>query len=208
LLVEYARRHPAAVAEAALELFNRLRKTWPGLDRVKVAASPFTSYSVLAEELPMVRFSQKFEFSAAHRLHNPDLSAAANQELFGKCNNPHGHGHNYELQVTLRGKPDEKGQLLPVHQFEEIVIKTVIDRLDHKFLNIEVAEFARLNPTVENIAATIYKLLRPKLEEAGADLAAVTVWETPKTWCEYTEERRGLRTERKNIRPLPLSPQS
>jgi 6-pyruvoyltetrahydropterin/6-carboxytetrahydropterin synthase len=196
LLMEYAGQRPSAVAEAVLRLFNRLRKTWPALERLQVAASPFTSYSVLAEDLPMVRFSQKFEFSAAHRLHNPELSPAANRELFGKCNNPHGHGHNYELQVTLRGKPDNQGQLLPVHQFEEIVIKTVIDRLDHKFLNIEVPEFAQLNPTVENIAATIYQLLRPKLEVAGADLAAVTVWETPKTWCEYTEERNETKRQR------------
>jgi 6-pyruvoyltetrahydropterin/6-carboxytetrahydropterin synthase len=195
VLAQFATEQPGAIAPAMLSLFQKFRKTWPQLDRVEIAASPYTSYSVHSQEHPMVRLSHKFEFSAAHRLHNPDLSPQANADLFGKCNNPHGHGHNYELQVTLRGTPDTAGQVIPVHRLEQIVLKTVIDRLDHKFLNIEVAEFAHLNPTVENIAATIYKLLHPKLAEAGSDLAAVTVWETPKTWCEYTEERRGLRTE-------------
>lgn len=133
----------------------------------------------------MVRFSQKFEFSAAHRLHNPALGPAENAALFGKCNNPHGHGHNYELEVTLRGPPDAGGQLMPVHILEEIVMSSVIQKFDHKFLNVEVPEFAQLNPTVENIAKTIYDLLRPRLRQAQAELASVTVWETPKTWCEY-----------------------
>ena len=137
----------------------------------------------------MVRLSQKFEFSATHRLHNPALSDAANRDTFGKCNNPHGHGHNYEVQVTLKGRPDDaRGVLLDVPAFERIVASTVIDRLDHKNLNVEVPEFRDgLIPSVENIAITIYRMLKPQLADAGAQLAAVTVWETPKTWCEYSE---------------------
>ena len=137
----------------------------------------------------MVRLSQKFEFSASHRLHNPSLSEADNRAAFGKCNNPHGHGHNYELQVTLVGQPDVNGVIVEVPSFERVVSETVIQRFDHKHLNVEVPEFAtgKLNPSVENIAMVIYRLLKPKVDDSRAKLASVTVWETPKTWCEYSE---------------------
>ncbi len=135
----------------------------------------------------MVRLSQKFEFSATHRLHNPTLSEEENCRTFGKCNNPHGHGHNYEVQVTLAGKPDAKGVLVEIPLFERLVASTVIDKFDHKNLNVELPEFRELIPTVENIAMTIYRLLKPKFADASARLVAITVWETPKTWCEYSE---------------------
>ena len=134
----------------------------------------------------MIRLSQKFEFSATHRLHNPVLSEEENRRIFGKCNNPHGHGHNYEVQVTLRGEPDENGVIIEVPDFERIVAAEVIQRFDHRHLNVELPEFKTTIPTVENIAATIYRLLKPKFK-SRANLAAVTVWETPKTWCEYSE---------------------
>ena len=136
----------------------------------------------------MVRLSQKFEFSATHRLHNPALSAEENCRIFGKCNNPHGHGHNYEVQVTLAGEPNASGVLIDVPAFEKIVAGAVIDRFDHRNLNIELPEFRELIPTVENIATVIYRLLRPRFDGAEARLASVTVWETPKTWCEYSED--------------------
>ena len=138
----------------------------------------------------MVRVSQKFEFSATHRLHNTSLSDDENCRTYGKCNNPHGHGHNYEVQVTLAGRPDGNGLLVDVPRFERLVREAVIDRLDHKNLNVEVPEFrdAKLIPSVENIAMVIYRMLKPKFVEANAKLAAVTVWETPKTWCEYAGE--------------------
>jgi 6-pyruvoyltetrahydropterin/6-carboxytetrahydropterin synthase len=159
------------------------------LEEVTLLLSPFLSYGCRSSELPMVRVSQKFEFSATHRLHNPSLSEAENCRTYGKCNNPHGHGHNYEVQVTLKGTPGKTGLLLDVPAFERIVAGTVIDRFDHKNLNVELPEFAEtgLIPSVENIAMTIYRLLKPKFEGAGAALASVTVWETPKTWCEYSE---------------------
>ena len=136
----------------------------------------------------MTRLSQKFEFAASHRLHNPALSDEQNRQTFGKCNNPHGHGHNYELQVTLAGAPNPSGLLFDIPTFEETVARTIIDRFDHKNLNIEVTEFAALIPSVENIARVIYRLLKPKLQSDTTRLAGVTVWETPKTWCEYSEE--------------------
>lgn len=176
-------------ANTTLLLFNQLRDAWPGatLDAVRLGLSPFLAYSVLAREHPMVRLSQRFEFSATHRLHNPDLSDDENRDTFGKCNNPHGHGHNYEVQVTLAGVPDENGLIIDVPRFERIVQAAVIERLDHRHLNVEVPEFRELIPSVENIAMTIHRLLKPRLAEAGANLASVTVWETPKTWCEYAE---------------------
>jgi 6-pyruvoyltetrahydropterin/6-carboxytetrahydropterin synthase len=174
-------------------LFHRLRPKLPPaatLHELSLSPSPFLSYGCLASELPMVRLSQKFEFSATHRLHNPSLSDEENCETYGKCNNPHGHGHNYEVQVTLRGSPDQTtGVLVDVPAFERIVAETVIDRFDHKNLNVELPEFSRtgLIPSVENIAMTIYRLLKPRFDESEARLASVTVWETPKTWCEYAE---------------------
>ena len=133
----------------------------------------------------MIRLSQKFEFSASHRLHNPAISDEDNRRTFGKCNNPLGHGHNYEVQVTLTGAPGPSGVLIAVPAFERIVGETVIDRFDHKHLNTEVPQFRELIPSVENIAKVIYEMLAGKLKSEGSELASVTVWETPKTWCEY-----------------------
>jgi len=170
------------------ELFELLRNRWPGatLVQLSLALSPYQAWHVLAEELPMVRLSQKFEFSASHRLHNPALADDVNTQTYGKCNNPHGHGHNYELQVTLAGLPNASGVLVDVPAMERLVNETVIDRFDHKNLNEELPEFAETIPTVENIAMTIYRLLKPRFS-SGTKLASVTVWETPKTWCEYSE---------------------
>jgi len=120
-------------------------------------------------------------------LHSPRLSDEENRRTFGKCNNPHGHGHNYEVQVTLAGKPDARGVLIDVPAFERMVSETVIEPFDHKNLNEEVPAFRDVIPSVENIAQVIYRMLGPKFAAEKATLASVTVWETPKTWCEYSE---------------------
>jgi 6-pyruvoyltetrahydropterin/6-carboxytetrahydropterin synthase len=171
------------------ELFDLLSAAWPGarLVSLRLNLSPFLALSAHASEHPMVRLSQKFEFSATHRLHNPALSDEANVATFGKCNNPHGHGHNYEVQVTLAGRPDDNGVLVDVPAFERTVAEAVIDRLDHKNLNVEVPEFREAIPSVENIAKVVYRLLQPRFAGGRGTLASVTVWETPKTWCEYSE---------------------
>jgi 6-pyruvoyltetrahydropterin/6-carboxytetrahydropterin synthase len=182
-----AKRKPAAVISEIREV---LHDAWPGafLDELALSMSPFLSLSVRTEELPMIRLSQKFEFSASHRLSNPKFTDEQNLATFGKCSNPHGHGHNYELKVTLAGEPDRvDGVLAKLPEFERIVASTVIDRFDHKNLNVDVPEFRELNPSVENITRVIYKLLEPRFRESGTRLASVTVWETPKTWCEYSE---------------------
>ena len=176
-------------ANALLQIFDLLRNAFGGVhvDAATLALTPLLHLQVRSTEHPMVRLSQKFEFSASHRLHNPALSDEENRRSFGKCNNPHGHGHNYELQVTLAGEPDERGLVIDVPAFERIVSGTVIDRFDHKNLNVETAEFQGLIPSVENIAMVIYRMLKPKFAAERARLASVTVWETPKTWCEYSE---------------------
>jgi 6-pyruvoyltetrahydropterin/6-carboxytetrahydropterin synthase len=146
-------------------IFERLRDAWPGseLHHLRLALSPFLTLTVFSQEFPMVRVSQKFEFSASHRLHNSSLSDEENQTLFGKCNNPHGHGHNYVLQVTVAGMPDCTGHVIDIPKFSDLI------------------------PTVENIAMVIFRMLKPKLEALKVKLAGVTLWETTKTWCEYLE---------------------
>lgn len=188
--VEQDASHAAEPARLVAALCEVLRHGWDGptLYGLALRLSPFLSYSALIRELPMVRLSQKFEFSASHRLHSPRLSDEQNRSVYGKCNNPHGHGHNYEVQVTLRGEPDPRGVLIDIPAFERIVGQTVIDRFDHKHLNLETAEFRDVIPSVENIAKVIYHLLKPEFEKERARLASVTVWETPKTWSEYGEE--------------------
>jgi 6-pyruvoyltetrahydropterin/6-carboxytetrahydropterin synthase len=170
-------------------LFQTLKSAWPPakLVELRLGLSPYQFYALRGEGVGMLRLSQRFEFSAAHRLHNATLGDEENRSIYGKCNNPAGHGHNYEVQVTIEGRPDANGNLIPVAELEQLVNRHAIDRLDHKHLNQEVPEFADLNPTVEQIAMVIYRLLKPALKRPAAGLASVTVWETPKTYCEYSE---------------------
>jgi 6-pyruvoyltetrahydropterin/6-carboxytetrahydropterin synthase len=154
------------------------------LVELELCATPYLRFRIHRERPEMVLLTQQFEFSAAHRLHCPDFSAEENRRIFGKCNNPSGHGHNYLLEITLAGRPDgETGTVLPLPQFEQIVKERVIDRLDHKHLNEDTPEFRNVNPSVENIAQVIWGMLA---EHVGpAELFSVKVWETPKTWAEY-----------------------
>jgi len=171
------------------QIFERVKDAWPGsqLHHLRLALTPFLTLSLFAQEYPMIRLSQKFEFSASHRLHNPALPDVENQKLFGKCNNPHGHGHNYVLQVTVAGQPNDTGHLIDIPKFEQLVAQAVIEPFDHRYLNLEIPEFSDLIPTVENIAMVIYRILKPKIEAMRVKLAGVTLWETTKTWCEYIE---------------------
>ena len=167
----------------------RLANGWDdaSLVSVRLNANPFLAFEAVAQELPMVRLSQRFEFSASHRLHNPEISDQANIEVFGKCNNPLGHGHNYELEVTLRGPMDSSGRVIDAAAFERIVQEKVLERFDHKHLNLQTAEFKDTIPSVENIAKVIYGLLKAEFETLNVNLAGVTVWETPKTSAHYSE---------------------
>ena len=126
----------------------------------------------------MVYLTRKAEFSASHYYHNPALGPEENQRLFGKCNNPNGHGHNYTLEVTVRGKVDPRsGFVVDLKQLKDIMHREVLDALDHRFLNKEIPEFSKLIPTTENLAVTIWQRLAPKLK--AAELHRVRVYETP-----------------------------
>jgi 6-pyruvoyltetrahydropterin/6-carboxytetrahydropterin synthase len=134
----------------------------------------------------MASLTKTFGFSAAHRLHSPALSDEENQAVFGKCNNPHGHGHNYELEVTVQGEIDPRtGMIMDLGLLMQIVHTEVIERFDHKHLNQDTHEFQALNPTGENIVKVIWDLLKPKL---GAHLIRVGLWETPKNFFAYCGE--------------------
>jgi 6-pyruvoyltetrahydropterin/6-carboxytetrahydropterin synthase len=127
---------------------------------------------------------RKESFNAAHRLHNPNWDDKKNQMIFGKCNNPNFHGHNYDLEVKVTGYCDlETGYVIDVKILSDIIQNTVINKFDHKNLNIEVAEFKTLNPTAENIAFVIYNLLVAKLPN-DLDLK-IRLYETRKNYVEY-----------------------
>ena len=123
-------------------------------------------------------------FNAAHRLHNPAWDEEKNDLVFGKCNNPNYHGHNYELEVKLTGEPSpETGFVIDLKYLSDIINETVIEKLDHKNLNLDVPEFAQLNPTAENIAIVIYNLLRPHIDK-NLDLL-IRLYETPRNFVEF-----------------------
>ena len=114
----------------------------------------------------MVYLTRKIEFSASHRYHNPAFSAEENRRVFGKCNNPHGHGHNYTLEVTIAGEPDPRtGMVLDLKELKEILEREVMRRMDHRFLNVEVVELKNQIPTCENVARVIWNLLEPKIPQ-------------------------------------------
>lgn len=122
-----------------------------------------------------IDLTRRYRFSASHRLHAAGLSAEENREIYGKCNNPHGHGHDYVLDVTVRGGLDERtGTLVPVAKLDAFVRRQVIDFYDHRDLNREVAEFRALVPTAENIALSIGgRLRRAWAAEFGAGQPAL-----------------------------------
>jgi len=127
---------------------------------------------------------RKENFNAAHRLHNPDWDEATNDKVFGKCNNPNYHGHNYELIVKLTGEIDAAtGYVYDLKKLSDLVKDAIIDRFDHKNLNEDTEEFKNLNPTVENIVVVIYRILREKID-ARYDLH-LRLYETPRNFVEY-----------------------
>jgi 6-pyruvoyltetrahydropterin/6-carboxytetrahydropterin synthase len=131
-----------------------------------------------------VAIYRKEHFNAAHRLNNPDWDEVTNQRVFGKCNNPHFHGHNYELVIKVIGEPDPKtGYVMDMKILSELVHQNIIERFDHKNLNEDTVEFKCLNPTAENIAIVIYNILRDKIE-SKFDLQ-IRLYETERNFVDY-----------------------
>lgn len=131
-----------------------------------------------------VTVSRKAHFNAAHRLYRKDWSFEKNDSVFGKCNNANFHGHNYELIVSVTGDIDpETGYVIDIKVLSQLIFDEVETAFDHKNLNLDVPEFAALNPTAENIAVVIYNKLKPKLK-AEFELEVV-LYETPRNFVRY-----------------------
>lgn len=123
-------------------------------------------------------------FNAAHRLYNPGWTDEQNEAVFGKCNNPSFHGHNYELIVKVTGVPHpDTGYVIDLKVLSDLIQREVLDRFDHKNLNLDTAEFRNLNPTAEHIAMVIYDLLRPHIHAENE--LQIRLYETPRNFVDY-----------------------
>jgi 6-pyruvoyltetrahydropterin/6-carboxytetrahydropterin synthase len=168
------------------------------LRTVRWMLSPYHSVEMSPTDPTVALLRQKFDFSASHRLHTPALSEEENRRLYGKCNNPSGHGHNYQFEpcVAVKVGPRKPGNARPpfsIDDLERIAEDRVIQRFDHRYLNVDTREFGMsegLIPSVENIARVFYDLMAPAVREASggsgeAELRSVTVWETDRTSSTY-----------------------
>jgi len=132
-----------------------------------------------------VKVSRKAHFNAAHRLYKKEWDDAKNTDIFGKCNNPNFHGHNYELIVSVTGEIDsETGFVMDMKELKDLIKQEIEDYLDHKNLNIEVEEFSNLNPTAENIAVIIWKRLRPHISSSNE--LEIVLFETPRNFVTFS----------------------
>ncbi len=132
-----------------------------------------------------VTVSRHAHFNAAHRLHNPNWDAAKNEALFGKCNNPQYHGHNYELIVSVKGEVNsETGYVVDMKWLADIIEEKIEKRFDHKNLNEQTEEFKALNPTAENIAVVIWNILKREMDDDFE--LKITLYETPRNFVEYS----------------------
>lgn len=133
--------------------------------------------------------TRKVEFSASHVCRDPKLSDEENRDLFGAEANPHGHGHNYVLEVSVEGLPDPvTGMVLDLKELKDLLHREVIEPYDHRFLNCEVPPFDRVIPTAENIAHDIWQRLARHLDGGGRKLRAVRLYETPDLYVDYFGE--------------------
>ncbi len=133
-----------------------------------------------------VRVTRRVHWNSGHRLYRPDWTDEKNQEVFGACANPYGHGHNYEMDVTVAGAIDpETGYVLDLKVLKDLVEDRILSHLDHRNLNVEVPWLEGLNPTTENLVVAIWRRLEDHLP-AGVVLERLVLWETPRNYVEYT----------------------
>lgn len=134
--------------------------------------------------------TRKVEFSASHVCRNPELSEQDNRRLFGAAANPHGHGHNYVVEVSVAGQPDAvTGMVMDLKELKEILNREVVEPYDHRFLNYETPPFDRVIPSTENIALDIWNRLAPRLDGESRRLRRVRVYETPDLFVDYCGEQ-------------------
>jgi len=137
---------------------------------------------------PRAYLSRRYQLSASHRLHSDAFSEEKNWAVYGKCNNPHGHGHNYTLEVTVAGEPDPvTGMVLDLSELKKILEREVMQRMDHRHLNYEVPELAGKIPTCENVARVIWELLEPKITQGR--LHRVRLYESADLFAEVMKQR-------------------
>jgi 6-pyruvoyltetrahydropterin/6-carboxytetrahydropterin synthase len=134
----------------------------------------------------MIKVGRRTTFNAAHRLHNPDWSDEKNKEVFDKCNSPNYHGHNYTLETWVEGEINpETGYVIDLGDLKKIIKEEVEEPFDHRNFNLDVPEFANLNPTAENIAKVIYEKLKPRLKSFKL---VIRLYETENNFVEYTKD--------------------
>jgi 6-pyruvoyltetrahydropterin/6-carboxytetrahydropterin synthase len=135
----------------------------------------------------MLYITRKEHFSASHRLFNPKWSEEKNASVFGKCNNLHGHGHNYEIEVTVAGAPPvETGMVMDLKKLADLIRDEIIEKVDHKHLNLDVEFFKDIIPTAENMAVVFWKILKPKITDGK--LHSIKVYESDDNFVEYRGE--------------------
>jgi 6-pyruvoyltetrahydropterin/6-carboxytetrahydropterin synthase len=175
-------------------LASTLRRLIDELDRllggfvsaVQWKTTPYQRWTMAKADPRQLLFEEDFEFAAAHRLHCPTISDEQNRRIFGKCNSVNGHGHNYRVRPAIRVSVNDDGSTTPtLADIQRTVHERLIQRFDHRHLNLDVPEFRTLNPSVENITRVCFQLLEPAIASAGGRLDRVTVWETEKTSCTY-----------------------
>jgi 6-pyruvoyltetrahydropterin/6-carboxytetrahydropterin synthase len=139
----------------------------------------------------MMYITKSMSFSASHRLHNPELSDEENLEIYDKCNNPNGHGHNYKLEVTVVGMPNEKiGYVIDLKLLKKIIEDEVVSHVDHKHLNFDVEFLKDIIPSVENLAKAFWKRLDGKIPDVK--LYSIKLYETETSWVEYFGEKENV----------------
>jgi 6-pyruvoyltetrahydropterin/6-carboxytetrahydropterin synthase len=181
--VDYFKTHAPSLENLLTYIHSELSE--PGvlpaeapLVGIRLQENPTLYGELKLEETWKMTITRIYDFCAGHRLHNPALSEAENLDLYGKCFNPAGHGHNYVLEVSVEGEPDPRsGMLINLYDLDKIVEAEVVDRYDHKNLNVDVPELVGKIPTCENVAQTIFSILKEKLP---VKLARVRLQETPK----------------------------
>lgn len=189
-ILRHAIQDEAAAANTPMGglLSELLKAAQPALDRsvkeLRLMLTPTLSLAIEAKQMKSVLIKQQYEFSAAHRLNVPSYDAERNREIFGKCNNLAGHGHNYRIEVVARCPINEHGRTIEFSDLDTAVNTHVIEPLDHKHLNQDVPQFESMNPSVEHIVQVIWELLKDHMP-ADANLDELTVWETGKTACTY-----------------------
>ncbi|MBX3358753.1 MAG: 6-carboxytetrahydropterin synthase [Phycisphaeraceae bacterium] len=193
LIEQACRERPTSPPETILpDLLARLNAAMRGsVHSVRWRLSPYYCVEMQQHDTNRALIRQRFEFAASHRLHCAGLTDEQNRELFGKCNNPAGHGHNYLVEPCVEVSLDAPEPAFGLADIERLTQETIVRRFDHTHLNVDTPEFREgsgVNPSVENIAAVCFRLLEPAISRASsgnATLRSITVWETEKTSCTF-----------------------